>query len=207
MASHPAPGNDTGGDRKFRGNWCPVIDSPSFNAFSFLPVPPPQPPRNKAVPVAAPAPDLERERLAGPPSGVDVLCTILDRYNDYRGYISKEGECVNCLGETIGYINAESMQAGSADENFLGELLEGGSNRPQILDASDEIGGTVDLGTHAIQDSVGSTVADLDSRGMITGHNGTFLGQFEGFSFHIMREIAIYLVLVDPGMLSAEEGL
>jgi hypothetical protein len=42
--------------------------------------------------------------------------------------------------------------------------------------------------------------------GVVTGHIGSFLGQFEGFTYRLLRVVSLYLMLLDPGMLNEVEG-
>lgn len=71
-----------------------------------------------------------------------------------------------------------------------------------VEDALDEKCGTIDLGHANIMDNQGSTIAQFDQRGTITGNNGSQLGQMEGFNYRQIRVTALYLMLIDPGMLN-----
>ena len=128
----------------------------------------------------------------------------MDRDKEYRACIATDGTCINNLGDIFGYINFDTYEAGSVSEQFLGSLSENKfDNVVQILNHEDEIIGYLDLGTHTIRNTQGSTIADFTSGGIIKHVNGTFLGQFEGArAFHEMREISLYLLLIDPGMCS-----
>jgi len=55
-------------------------------------------------------------------------------------------------------------------------------------------------------DGHGTTIAELDNAGCCTGHSGTYIGQFEGFTFHDMKTVALYLILVDPAMYNEISG-
>ena len=46
------------------------------------------------------------------------------------------------------------------------------------------------------------TVGEVKSTGVVTGHAGSFLGEFEKFEYKHLRVLAIYLMLIDPGMLT-----
>lgn len=198
---------------KYRGTWNYVVnDRPAFNAYSFLPTPPPVKPRSKDPPpeVEEPPPEDAEEAppevLYEPPDDAAVWLIVKDRFMDYRGYISEEGECVNNLGQTIGFINKDEGTAGSADEEYLGSAQEQLSgNEVVVEDAVDERCGIVDLGTAAIKDNQGSTVAEMASNGTLTGNHGSTLGVVEGFEYHDMRTVALYVMLIDPGMLNEQE--
>ena len=62
------------------------------------------------------------------------------------------------------------------------------------------------MGTGYIKDFNDRIVAELTHSGVCTGHAGSYLGEFEGFSFNQMKIVALYLMLVDPGMLNEVEG-
>jgi hypothetical protein len=151
----------------------------------------------------------EPELLTGPPVPPDeVLFSIIDREKNYRSCIHKDGTVTNNRGQCIGYVNARDMQAGTADEQYLGLVLEDQFNNVyQVRDAADELCGTIDMGTATIRDSVGATVADFQSNGVVKHNNGTYLGQFLGMKdFHHMITQTLYLMLIDPGMLSDVAG-
>ena len=221
-------------DSKFRGNWNYASRTPTFNAFQFLPTPPPQKPRKApapapvveecedavagltlgpAVSVEEPVEELaaepEGDLLEDPPRDADVLCTIRDRNGNYRGYIAKDGECRNNRDTLLGFINEESGQCGTADEEYLGCISDQSAFNNSdcvIEDAIDEKCGTLDMGTGYIKDFNDRIVAELTHSGVCTGHAGSYLGEFEGFSFNQMKIVALYLMLVDPGMLNEVEG-
>ena len=47
--------------------------------------------------------------------------------------------------------------------------------------------------------------AEMDNTGCITaGECVSYCGQFEGFTYHDMTIIGLYLVLIDPNMLNPE---
>jgi len=91
---------------------------------------------------------------------------------------------------------------------YLGCLVENKfDNVCQVRDYDDELVGYLDLGTRTIRDRQGGTVADFQSGGIVKHSNGTYLGQFEGArGFHNMKEMALYLTIIDPGMCSDISG-
>lgn len=195
---------------KFRGNWNASVVKPAFNAFAFLPTAPAMKPRVRLDEGCSSTAEHEIEIVGGevqeaPPSDADVMCSIKDRDNEYRGYISADGACYNNVGHCIGYINVESEEAGSAREEYLG-CLRKNTNVCFIEDALDEVAGTLDLGLASIVDCDGSTVVELSRTGECTGHCGSYLGTFEGMDYNSMKVIALYLVLIDPGMLNEVRG-
>jgi len=192
-------------ETRFRGGWSPSVRDPSQFAFKFLPTAPAQKPRvAKAAPPPEPEPIKALQVLSDAPPEATArgALNILDRYRNYRGYISAEGTCYNNVGQIIGYIDAGSGQVGSSDQEYLGWIRQDNV----IEDAVEAKLGEIDLGRAYIKNTNGSTIAELDNTGSVTGHAGTFLGQFEGFTYHQMKVIGLYLFLVDPGMLNEVEG-
>lgn len=215
-------------ESKFRGNWNYASRTPTFNAFHFLPTPPPQKPRIRPIEeagavAAVPVEPVEAceeavaalsvgdlgELLEAPPGGADVLCAIRDRDGNYRGFIARDGECRNNRNGLLGFIDGESGQCGTADEEYLGRAsAESAFNDADcvIEDALDEKCGSLDRGTGYLKDADGRIVAELGPNGSCAGHAGTYLGEFEGYSHGEMTVVALYLMLIDPGMLSEVEG-
>jgi len=193
-------------DAKFRGMWSPSIGSAGGYAFKFLPTPPAQKPKTKAN---APPPEPIEEKESGPiladaPAEANQkgALTIRDRYNNYRGYISPEGACYNNAGKVIGYIDEGSGQAGSREEEYLGYIRQDNV----IENAAEEKIGELDPGRAVIKNTKGTTVAEIDGSGQLTGHAGSYLGKFEGSHYSEMRVMALYVLLIDPGMLNEIEG-
>jgi hypothetical protein len=63
------------------------------------------------------------------------------------------------------------------------------------------------MGTRSIKNGMGGTVADFGHSGTLTHPNGSYLGEFMGAkAYHNMRELTLYLVLLDPGMCSDVSG-
>ncbi len=78
------------------------------------------------------------------------------------------------------------------------------TNKMTILDDLEEKVGSLDLGLARIYDHDGRVVGKLTNAGELSGVL-SYLGQFEGFSFHCMSIVALYLLLIDTGMLNKEE--
>ncbi len=102
-----------------------------------------------------------------------------------------------------GYINFQEGTVGSPDETYWGQLLE-----DQILDKDDVQIGYIDMGrafvsltaTHLstntlqcrdevplltlidfqVSDADGNTICEMTNAGECTGHDGSFIGHFEG---------------------------
>lgn len=187
----------------FRSHWSPFVGTPS-KARPHVYTP------DKVVIQEAPEPEQavaeQLPLLEGPPRDANVLLTILDRKNDYRAYIAEDGECINNRGETIGFLNLEDGEAGSTDMKFLGYIKEGTMDDERfIYDNLDEIMAKVNTGRSMIM-AGGTTIAELDGAGAVSGHMGTYLGQFEGFGYRNMETVALYLILIDTGMLNEIEG-
>ena len=208
----------------FRGTWQPVLYRPAFNAYAFLPTPPPQqarrrPPSEKErEPEPEPEPKPEEppgELLTEPPiPPEEVLLSVMDREKNYRACVAKDGTCTNNRGQVIGFLNLDAGEAGTAGEDFLGNVVESHfDNVYQVRDATEELCGWIDMGTATIRDAAGSTVADVGGDGVIAHANGTYLGVFRlgrahgaRMVRHHLKEIALYVVLIDPGMLSDVAG-
>lgn len=198
----------------YRGNWQAQIETyTGFGRARYLPTPQPvikqkEPEVVKEDDDATTTHNGERQRLLCPPPGRDVKYSIVDREKDFRAWIEADGACFNNLGDVIGYLNLEDKQAGSVDEMLLGYVQESRfDNVATLLDADDTVIARVDLGTHVIRNAQGVPVVDIEQGGVVKHQNGTFLGQFSGAKgFHAMREIALYMVLLDPGMCSDVSG-
>lgn len=150
------------------------------------------------------------ERLTGPPEDADVLFSVLDREKGYRSYVDGEGACFNNRGQCIGYINFDTSEAGSASEMFMGVVVEQRfDNVYQVYDHGEELVGYLDMGTATIKNGAHATVADIQATGVVTHPTGAYLGQFVSrhmSTFHHLKAVALYLVLLDPGMLNFVEG-
>lgn len=196
--------------KNYRGaGWDYLIgDRPAFNAYSFLPTPLAMRPRTRdEEPQAIEEDETEHELRYEPPDGADVMLCIRDRFGEYRGYITSEGECVNNRDKTIGWINREEGTAGSLHEEYLGTCIDQLSGDECVVeDALDERCGSINLGTATIHDNSGSTVAEFEQDGTVVGNHGSGLGKFEGFTYPEIRTVALYLMLIDPGMLNEIEG-
>ena len=146
-----------------------------------------------------PAPSLEKARVDPP---AEVRLCIRDRANDYRACITEDGTCINNVGEILGYINFDTLEAGAANEEYLGHMR----SDYVIEDAADVVVGSLDMGLAKVRDHKGSTIADILGTGEVQGHAGTYLGQFEGFGYQDMQIVALYLLLIDTGMTNEIEG-
>lgn len=182
---------------KFRGNWAPKIADPNPPKF-FKVAPPARPAVKKTDPAPPPLPPRPPQTLDGP----DRPCkfNIRDRANDYRGLITDDGDCYNNAGEIIGFISGD--EAGSPEMEYLGCIR----SDDVIENAVGDVVGSLDTGRAYILNAAGSTVCEILGTGELHGHANTYLGQFEPFSYHDMKTIALYVLLVDTGMLSEIEG-
>ena len=99
--------------QKHRSHWTARVQDPSLNPHRFFLFPVPSKPISK---ITEPPVFREVARDSEPPTCArdpGAFC-ILDRYNDYRAYISPDGTCANNANQIIGYINIDSAEAGSA---------------------------------------------------------------------------------------------
>ena len=191
---------------KFRGAWSPSLANPTPQGF--VPVvrnryekPKPKPKAAPAPVAAAPPPKQEapREQIEMPK---DSLMNILDRNNDFRSFITKDGTCKDKTGKIIGYINIGEWNVGSPDMEFWGQMDEG----ELIEDKDGKKIGELDLGHGTIKNEVGNTVCELDNAGECKGNAQTYIGKFIGFTFKNMKIVALYLLIVDPGMYDEIDG-
>eukprot|EP01094_Clydonella_sp_ATCC50884_P016504 TRINITY_DN273_c0_g1_i1.p2 TRINITY_DN273_c0_g1~~TRINITY_DN273_c0_g1_i1.p2 ORF type:complete len:215 (+),score=59.23 TRINITY_DN273_c0_g1_i1:62-646(+) len=186
-------------DKKFRSHWSARIRDPTPRHF-FPVAQPAVPMTRERAPIPEPVEVPKRERMNGPPPGADVKFNIRDRYNDWRGYIAGDGSCYNNVGDVIGYI--EGDDAGSVTEDFLGTI----NADNQVSNALDDVVARLDPGRvtiHTVPDD--DLWAEIDNSGCVkAGEDVSYCGQFEGFTFHDMKIITLYLVLIDPNMLNPE---
>eukprot|EP00033_Pygsuia_biforma_P001172 GCRY01001333.1.p1 GENE.GCRY01001333.1~~GCRY01001333.1.p1 ORF type:complete len:203 (+),score=40.00 GCRY01001333.1:153-761(+) len=195
--------------KKHRTRWNPRVPDPKPQHF-FLPTAIPLRPATKETPIAyVKVEEAPKEVLTTPPPEalVDGAFCIRDRMNDYRGYISPDGQCFNNCSECIGFIEVDSGEAGSSEMEFLGSVVPG--NAPDelfALNAAEEMVATVDLGRALVRDMQGATLCEFSNAGEVKGNWGSYLGQFEPFSYHDLKAMAMYLTLIDPGMLCEVEG-
>src|SRR3990167_8061168 len=97
-----------------RSHWTANIRDPSLNPHRFLPTPAPAAPLSSLKKPAPKQKVVEANILRAAPSearGPGCFC-VLDRYNNYRGFISADGTCTNNANQVIGYINIDENQAG-----------------------------------------------------------------------------------------------
>ena len=186
---------------KFRSHWCARIRDPTVKHY-WLPTPPP-PTAQEAIPEYEPE---AKEVMEEAPRGADVKFNVLDRMRNFRAFISSDGTCTNNAGDITGYINLDSHEVGTVDMAFLGFCKEGLDNQVEVMDATDELVGIIDLGLGTLKTPQGTTVVEIHNSGEVFGHGSSFLGQFEGFTFKDMRTIALYMMLVDSGMVNEIEG-
>jgi hypothetical protein len=121
------------------------------------------------------------------------MLVFVDRNGVERGQIAEDGT-VTVQGELAGFVDADSLQAGSKDESLLGSISS--KLGCSVLDADDNEVASVDLGRMSISEN-GSVVAEVSSAGEISNHSGSHVGRIDGFSFNDMRVAALYLVLID----------
>ena len=107
----------------------------------------------------------------------------------------------------LGYLNDDDRQAGSVDEQFLGDLNFESALRDAMVarGAADELVATLRLDAARLVDGGGSTLACVSRDGEITGGLGERLGVVEPFAFSLQTQVALYALFLDPGLLSSEE--
>ena len=154
----------------------------------------------KAHPKPTPVEEKKKEPLAMPVAS--ALLNIRDRNKDYRSFIEKDGTCKDVYGKILGFINIDSLDCGSPNEEFWGAMQADGA----VFDRNDDKIGEVNLEIGSVIDASGSTVAELTNAGEVQGHAGMYVGQFEGFTYKQMKIIALYLLIIDCGMMDDLEG-
>ena len=183
---------------KFRGNWSPQVADPKPWA------PPIRSRYEKPVKVKANAPPPEppkgKEEVAFPVAS--AILNIRDRMREYRSYIDGDGACYDKYGQVIGYINLDDWQVGSPDMEYWGSI----NSSNMVMDKDDERAGSLDPGRAYVMNAQGSTVLELDNAGYGSGHAGANVCEFEGFTFKNMKLVALYALLVDPGICDDLEG-
>eukprot|EP00008_Paramoeba_atlantica_P006046 CAMPEP_0201487754 /NCGR_PEP_ID=MMETSP0151_2-20130828/15210_1 /ASSEMBLY_ACC=CAM_ASM_000257 /TAXON_ID=200890 /ORGANISM="Paramoeba atlantica, Strain 621/1 / CCAP 1560/9" /LENGTH=227 /DNA_ID=CAMNT_0047872899 /DNA_START=35 /DNA_END=718 /DNA_ORIENTATION=- len=203
-------------DQKHRSHWTARVTESGFNPHRFLPVAPAPVPRKVREEQAKEPPKEEEKKEEEKPTLTDAPpeafeegnLNILDRYNNYRGYIAYDGTCYNNRQEIIGYISVNESgegQAGDPEERYLGSITTHMStNKMVVTDDLDEKVGYLDLGLAKVFDQDDRSVGKLTKAGELSGCL-SYLGQFEGFDFHSLSVVALYLLLIDTGMLNKEE--
>lgn len=143
---------------------------------------------------------------------------LTDRDRFFRSYItSREGQCFNNRGELIGVINRRDGTAAST-QGYLGcvQCVYRSRTRPDhlqdsflVYDCQELHAATLDVfagergsgPTVRVMDSERNLRAVVASDGAISGANGEKLGVADGYSVDDVRVLALFLTLVDPGML------
>jgi hypothetical protein len=128
-----------------------------------------------------------------------------------RAAILEDGECRAVSGQTLGYINFETLECGSADGDYWGCVdPHSDEEHREIQDKDDNRVGGVDCGRARVADNTDSTIGEIQNTGECTGHAGTFIGKFEadgsGWAFRHLPVIALYLLIIDVGMYDEVEG-
>ena len=154
--------------------------------------------------------------LPGKPRGAGVY-VVRDRYGEYRACVDEVTGVVTsnrkdgCRGSggraLLGHVNAAEGTCGSREAELLGAAaVSMAGDEVVVEDASGQVAGTVHLGKGTVTDAAGTTLAEVRRDGTLHGPEGSVLGSFEPFTFGALRSsLALYLVLLDPGLLSRRE--
>lgn len=137
----------------------------------------------------------------------EIQFCVYDRVGNYRSCFCLDGSVRNNRDELLGYLNLETLQAGSASEDFLGELLSESPSEDELCARGpfDEFCAVVDLSKARLADRANSTLAEFTRMGEVISNDGLRLGRFEPFTYNDVRTAALYLLFLDPGMLSPVE--
>mmetsp|Transcript_10391 Transcript_10391/g.31346 ORF Transcript_10391/g.31346 Transcript_10391/m.31346 type:complete len:222 (-) Transcript_10391:235-900(-) len=207
------------GEELSRGQWNLASRTPTFREFQFLPTPPPMEPRFTAPPWLEGGLDAVNARLHIPldselPSLMkeppkDALMTARDRFGNFRSFVKKKyGECRNNRGILLGWVCPDSFEVGASEDQYLGELLPTKNDPAEffVRDNTDEVVAYANLDRGLLRDRDQNVVAAISRDGVCTGRDSAFLGQFDGFSSAHLKTVVLYLTLLDPGMLTEDDG-
>ena len=133
---------------------------------------------------------------------MDCAWAVYGRDDDYRASCAKDGCVTNNRGMVLGYLT--ETQAGSASEEFLGELEPDATGSAlNALDGQDTHILTLHLDGCRLVSLEGSTLCEVDRSGRILGPRSQVLGEIRPFSYAMQREVALYLCFLDPGLLDS----
>ena len=133
---------------------------------------------------------------------MDCQWAVYGRDDDYRASCAKDGCVTNNRGMILGYLT--ETQAGSASEEFLGELEPDATGSAlNALDGQDTHILTLHLDGCRLVSLEGSTLCEVDRSGRILGPRSQVLGEVRPFSYAMQREVALYLCFLDPGLLDS----
>lgn len=136
----------------------------------------------------------------------EVHFCVYDREGCFRACVCHDGSVRSNRDELLGYLNIEAMQAGSASEDFLGELKKDINDTELAARGHfDEFCAVVDLSKTRLKDSGGSTLVEITSTGEAITNDGSRVGRFSPFSYSDFPAIALFLLFIDPGMISPLE--
>jgi len=167
----------------------------------------PRRPPYRATPRPVGAPPADGGPLLAAPAEANVVFKVSGRDGGYRACVLDDGTVKNNRGAVLGYLNDDDHQAGSVDEQFLGDLTFESALRDAMVarGAADELVATLRLDAARLVDGGGSTLACVSRDGEITGGLGERLGVVEPFDFSLQTQVALYALFLDPGLLSSEE--
>ena len=140
----------------------------------------------------------------------EIQFQVFDRRGRYRACLCQNGTVRNNRDDVLGYINSQTMQAGSATEEFLGELARESITdiEPHARGPFDELCGIIDLARSRLRDGSGGTIIQVNSAGELRDSEGSIVGHFDPFAYNVdnaFKVIALYLTFIDPGMTSKIE--
>lgn len=156
-----------------------------------------------ASPVATPM-SLRQQ----PVESVDELqFCVYDRRGNYRACLCLDGSVKSNRNHLLGYINLETIQAGSATEDFLGELVSETPSDGELCARGpyDEFCAAVDLPGMRLRDRRGSTFLKVSRSGELIVRDGSRLGRFDPFSPNDFQAVVLYVLFLDPGIVSPLE--
>ena len=122
---------------------------------------------------------------------------VIDSSRKIRCTIKTDGTVADGCGKILAYIEPTG-DVGSAEMDYLGK-----ANNDLVQDRNDQVLGAYDVGRGLVQDSGGSTIAEISKEGVVLGNSQMQAGWVEGFTFDAMQTLAAYLHLVDPAFTAS----
>ena len=122
---------------------------------------------------------------------------VIDSSRKIRCTIKTDGTVADGCGKILAYIEPNG-DVGSAEMDYLGK-----ANNDLVLDRNDQVIGAYDVGRGLVQDSGGSTIAEVSKEGVVLGNSQMQAGWVEGFTYDAMQTLAAYLHLVDPAFTAS----
>ena len=133
---------------------------------------------------------------------MDCQWAVYGRDDDYRASCAKDGCVTNNRGMILGYLT--ETQAGSASEEFLGELEPDATGSAlNALDGQDTHICTLHLDGCRLVSLEGSTLCEVDRSGRILGPRSQVLGEVRPFSYRDAARGRAVFAAPGPGVVGS----